>query len=98
MIFASRAESRHIGDTVGAAKFAARFEGAARWQSGELRNNAGDRCERAAPQRWRGFQQALRVGMYRFREHISSGAFFDDTSGVHDGHAIRYLRNHAEVV
>src|SRR6267143_3093456 len=98
MIFASRAESRHFGDTVGAAKFAARFESAARWHSRELRNSAGARRERAAPQRWRGFQQALRVGMFRFREHISRGAFFDDASGVHDGNAFRYLRNHTEVM
>jgi hypothetical protein len=95
MIFSGRAGSGHFDDTVGAAKIATRFESAARRKGCELRNNArdGDKC--VAFERWRCSHQALRVGMLRFREDFMCGAFFDDASGVHDGHAFRYLRYHA---
>ena len=36
--------------------------------------------------------------MFRFREYISRGAFFNDASGVHDGDAFRDLGNDTEVV
>ena len=86
------------GGTFVAAEFAARFECTAGRQRGELRDRARNGRERAAPESWRRFQQALRVGVEWFYKDFARGAFFDDASGVHHRDALGYLRNDAQIV
>jgi len=83
------------GGAFGAPQLAARFEGAAGRQNGELWDSAGNWRECATLQGWRGFQKALCVRMPRLGQDFARGTFFDDAACVHYYNAIGDLRDYA---
>ncbi len=78
---------------------ASRIEGAAGRQGAEHRDRAVDGVQPLAGRASRNRrEQPARVRMLRRAQNLPNRARFDDPPGVHDGDAIRRLRDDAEVV
>jgi hypothetical protein len=78
---------------------AARMEGAAEWELGQIGRLAGDGVQGllAADLRNRA-EQGFGVRVARRTEQLVDGALFDDAAGVHHGHAIAHAGDDAQVV
>ena len=102
---ADRAAAPEIGDAghervaVLEPRRAPRREGAAGRHVTERRNRSLDRLQPSAGRSARNRrQQALRIGMFGVAEQLGRRRLLDDPSGVHDGDAVRRLRDDAEIV